>query len=189
MTWLMEERQSAITVAIIGVITAVILATGWVKTGRQEVLYALVAAVLLAALVLGVQRLVVTEAEKVEKTLAQIAHDVERNDVKALVEHVDSRAPQIRAQVESEFPKYRFTKVEITRIREITVDMKHVPPQAIAQFSVVVSGTDAEGLLDGQTVPRFVIVRFHKENGRWRVYHYEHYEPQRAIMESPATFP
>lgn len=183
MTWLLEERQASLTVVIIGIITVVILGFGWAKTGRKEVLIALVAVVLLCGGLLALQRMVVTEAEKVEATLRQIARDVERNDLKALVEHVDSRVPQIRAQVESEFPNYRFTKVEITRIRDIKVNLDHIPPQAIAEFSVVVSGTDAQGLLDDQSVPRFVVVTFHKENGRWRVYNYEHYEPQRAIMK------
>lgn len=183
MTWLLEERQSALTVIIVGIITVVILGFGWAKTGRMETLYALVVVVLLCGGLLGLQRFVVTEAEGVEATLAQIARDVERNDIAALVAHVDSRAPQIRAQVESEFPKYRFSKVEITRIRDIKIRLDRIPPQAIAEFSVVVSGADSEGLLDGQSIPRFVIVTFHKESGRWRVYNYEHFEPQRAIMK------
>lgn len=183
MTWLLEERQASLSVVILGIITVVILGFGWVKTGRKEVLIALVAVALLCGGLLGLQRIIVTEAEKVEATLRQIAGDVERNDVKALVEHVDTRAPQIRAQVESEFPKYRFTKVDITTIREIKVDLKHIPPEAIVEFNVIVAGTDAEGLLDGQSIPRYVIVTFHKENGRWRVFNYEHFEPQRSIMK------
>ena len=184
MTWLLQERVGSLPVIVIGIIAVVILGVAWAKTGRMAALYGLGAVVILCGLILALQRFVKTEAEQVEATLAAIARDVERNDVNAIVAHVHSRAAQIRAQVENEFPNYKFKEVKITRIREIKVEPDRTPPRAIAQFSVVVTGTDAAGFLDGQTsVPRYVVVTFHKENGQWRVWEYEHFDPQQAIMK------
>jgi hypothetical protein len=184
MTWLFEERQGAMPVMIIGVLSALILAFGWTKTGRQETLFGLAAVILLCLAVLGLQKFVVTENERVEATLAQIARDVERNDLQAVLAHVHSSAKEIHERVESEFPNYRFSKVKITSIREIKVEPERIPPRAIAKFSVMVVGTDASGFLDGQQpIWRYVVVTFHMENGRWRVQDYEHLSPERAIQQ------
>jgi hypothetical protein len=184
MTWLLEERVGALPVILIGVISVVLLGAGWAKTGRKEVLYGLIAIIFLCALVLGLQRFVVTDGEKVLATLHQIANDVERNDLEAVLKHIHSQSPRIRAEAESEFPRYRFKEVKITRIREVISEPKHVPPQVIVQFSVVVTGTDADGTIGEQPVPRYVEATFHKDDdGVWRVHHYEHFPPQQSIMK------
>jgi hypothetical protein len=184
MTWLLEERVGALPIILIGVILVVMLGTGWAKTGRREILYALVGVVVLCAIVLGVQRLVVTDGERVLAALHQIAADVERNDLKAVLGHIHSRAKRILDEAESEFPRYRFKEVKITRIREVIAKPKFVPPQVIVQFSVVVTGSDAEGIIGEQPVPRYVEATFEKDDdGVWRVSHYEHFPPQQSIMK------
>ena len=184
MTWLFEERTGALPVILIGVISVILLCTGWAKTGRKEVLYGLIAVIVLCALVLGMQRFVVTDGEKALATLKQIASDVERNELSAVLGHIHSRATSIRAEAESEFPRYRFKEVKITKIHEVEVKLDHVPPQITIKFNVVVSGSDAEGVLGDRNVPRYVVVTFEKDDdGAWRVRDYLHEDPHRPYLK------
>ena len=183
MMWLFDERQATPWVIVIGVIAVALLAVSWAKTGRKEILYALGVCLLLFGGLLVLQRVINTDSEELFATLNTIAGDVERNDLKAVLGHIHSQSSQVRKDAEDEFPKYRFKTVDITRIREIRLEPKHVPPQAVIEFSVIVTGSDAAGELNDQKVPRFVIAIFRKEEGRWRLHHYEHHDPQQAIMK------
>lgn len=185
MTWFFEA--SPVWIIVLGLLLAAMLVGGWIQTGQKALLYAAGAAVVLTSLLLLAERMVETDREQVERTLHEIARDVERNDLQAVLRHIYSGAPEIRDRAASEFPNYTFKEVRITRLRKIDVVPKHLPPKAVAEFNVVVVGSDRQGLLNDQQVPRFVVVTFYQESdGRWAVADYQHYDPQEGFKKSPA---
>jgi hypothetical protein len=179
MTWMVE---SPLLIVILGLLVVLVLGGAWIQTGRKPLLYAAITAGIMTALLFGVERFVQTDREQVRETLNQIARDVESNDVEKVLAHVYSGSPDIRSRAASEFPLYQFKSVSIKRNLKIIVEPKHFPPKAVAEFNVVVSGTDKAGLFSERAVPRFAIVTFYKEDNQWRVRSYEHRDPQEGFM-------
>ncbi len=180
MTWLVE---SPLLIVIMGLLVVIVLGGAWVQTGRKPLLYTAITAGIMTALLLGVERFVKTDREEVRETLFQIARDVESNDLQKVLAHVYSGSTDVRNRAASEFPRYHLTAVGIKRNLQIIVEPKHFPPKAVAEFNVVVSGTDKDGYMSERAVPRFVIVTFYKEDDHWRVRSYEHFDPQQGFME------
>ena len=175
--------ESPLTIVIGGLVLIAILGGGWLQTGHRALLYALLAALVLFAALLVTERLVRTEREQLRDTLHEITRDVESNDLERVLRHVHPANPAVRAEAETEFPRYRFHEVRIKRNLKIDIDMQHQPPKAEAEFNVVVVGSDADGLITDQRVPRFVQVTFYKDGDTWKVYSYRHSPPQEGFLE------
>ena len=186
MHWLFETPWPAI---VIGVLATAIVASGWLRTGRQTLLHLMVAIILLTIGAVVLERWVVTDREQVDATLHEIARLVESNDVDAVLRYAYSGSPATRAQAAGELPRYRFQTVTIARNLQIQVFPKHVPPRATAEFNVIVQLGLADGSWSDQRVVRYVEVTFYQEaDGQWRVAAYNHYEPFRGVRDdySPA---
>lgn len=179
MNWL---DQNAIWLLLICGLSAAILLSGWIQTGRRALAWAAVIPAILAAALLLVQQWVVTDQEQVRKTLSEIARAVERNDVEAVLRYVDPESPQVADLARRELPQYEFGEVSIKRNLEIQVDRERDPPQAIAEFNVTVEVSERSGMLQNQRVPRFASVTFLLRGQRWLVAHYEHHPPQQGMM-------
>ena len=180
MTWLLETPLPAI---LIGVLTTAILGGGWLKTGKQWLLYLMIAAILLTVGAVFLERMVVTDREQITATLHEIADLVERNKIDAAVEYAHSGWPEVRAQAEAELPRYEFKEVSIGRNLEIEVFPTHIPPKATAEFTVVVVLGTRDRSFSGGRIPRFVVVTFLKEeSGEWHVSDYEHLPPNAAFQ-------
>jgi len=185
MTWLYEQP---LVIVVIGIVALVGLGVAWSSTGRKELAIAAGLALLLVVAALTIERLVVTDGEAIRQTLQEIAHDVAANNHRALVCHISDTAPQLRDRANSEMPNYKFTDCRVTRIHIITVDAKSTPKSAIVEFNVVASGSFRyEGLeVNDSNVARWVKLHFVQDKeGRWKVEHYEHDDPQRMIMNRP----
>lgn len=182
MNWLFEQPLIIVLIAV-----AATLACGalWSATGRKELLFAALAALLLLAAGLVTEKLVVTDGEAIRATLQEIASDVRRNDQQALLQHIDASAPELKQKAKSELPNYRFSECRITRVNLVDVDASAEPRSAIAEFNVVASGTFRyEGTELTDTIPRWIKLQLVKnKDGRWRVIHYEHDDPQRMLMD------
>lgn len=180
MTSLFED---SLLYVVLGTITAVVLGFAWLQTGRKQLAYALAIIVFLTLAVVIVERVVVTDREAVSAVLRAAARDIERNDLRGLLQHLHSQAPQIRAQAEAEFPKYRFESVSIKPNLEITFDGPKDPNEAVAKFNVMVIGSHRDDTIEHWRAPRYVIVTFRKERGEWRVFAYEHHNPQQGMLK------
>ena len=190
MTILLESPWPAI---IIGGLATAIVASGWLQTGRQVLLVVMLAIIVLTIAAVAVERLVVTDGERVDLTLHEIARLVEQNDVNGVMQYAYSGRPVGRAKAAAELPHYKFQKVTIARNLEIKVDPKHIPPRATAEFNVIVKLGLADGSWNDQTVVRFVQITFYQEtSGEWRVADYEHADPRRGLVDDnprPAEAP
>lgn len=181
MTMLLESPWPAL---IIGGLATAIVASGWLQTGRQVLLYAMVAMILLTVAAVAVERLVVTDRERVDMALHEIARLVEQNDVDGALQYADPAHPVVRERAVAELPRYRFQKCTIARNLEIQVDPKHIPPKATAQFNAIVKLGFADGSWSDQTVVRFVRVTFFQDaSGQWCVADYEHADPRQGLVD------
>jgi hypothetical protein len=130
-----------------------------------------------------IERFVETDREQITATLHEIARLVQQNDVDAAIDYAYSGAPQVRRQADTELRRYEFSLVDIKRNLTIEVDSGTDPPQARAEFNVVVVVTVRNQGLTDFNVPRFCEVTLYKEkDGRWRVGAYSHADPQRGWM-------
>lgn len=187
MNWLLDRP---LFIVLWGVVICIPIAIGWVASGRKEVLYGLIAALVLVAGLLITERLVTSDREALEITLQQIARDVESNDPQAVLGHVYSGAPALKAKAQQELPNYQFTQCRITRVHEIVVNSQDQPKSAVIQFNVAAAGSfKAEGMeltaSKEQPIMRYVELKMRQEaDGRWTVEDYSHAEPQ-AFMFDP----
>ena len=180
MTSLLENPLLAI---LIGVLTTAILGGGWLKTGKQWLLYLMIAAILMTVGAVFLERMVMTDREQITTTLHDIADLVERNEINAALEYAHSGSPEVRAQAAAELPRYEFQEVSIGRNLEIEVFPKHIPPKATAEFTVAVVLRTKDHSFSGGRTPRFVVVTFLKEeSGEWHVSDYEHFPPNAAFQ-------
>ena len=178
MNWL---DQNAVWLVLLCVVAVGVLAGGWLRTGRRALAFAAIIPILLAVSVLVVQQLVVTDREKVEATLEEIARQVRNNDLDGLLRYVDPQSPDVADRARQELPRYEFDEVIIKRNLEIHVDLNHDPPKAVAEFNVTVVVSEKSGTFQNQRIPRFAIVTFYLRDGRWRLASYEHHPPQEGM--------
>ena len=174
-------------VGFLGAVVTLGLVVGWAYSARREVgIAALVALALTVALVIA-GTAVETDREAVKRTLAQIAADVESNDLNRVLGHISTQATSIRSEAEAEFPRYRFETVEI-KWQLLEIEIEESPTgekQAHATFNVVVKGDLASAGVGSQTVPRYVEVDFVQEGDAWKVAGYSHDDAMRGFKKKP----
>jgi len=180
MEWIFEDPVPAM---IVGGLTAAILGGGWIQTGRQPLLYLMIAVIILTVALVIVERLVVTQREQVTDTLFEIARLVAKNDIEAASGYAYSGAPQIRQAAIAELSLYYFQAVDIKRNLNVKVYPDQDPPKATADFNVVVTLGTRDGFISERRVPRYVELTMYREaDGQWRVADYAHDDPRRGWM-------
>ena len=185
MTWLTENPFPLL---LIGCLTTVILAGGWLRTGSKWLLVAVLAAIALTIAAVVTERLIVTDRERVTQTLFDIAKLVEHNQIDEALKYAYPKKPEVRSQAAAELPLYRFSEVHIKSNLEVEVFPDRKPPMATAKFNVVVVLSTRDGMLNNQIIPRYAEVTFYKDDdGQWRVGAYTHYDPQRGYTVDPYT--
>lgn len=184
MTWMMESPLPAV---VIGGLTAAILGSGWLRTGKQWLLYLMIVAILLTVGAVFLERAVITDREQVKATLYKIAELVERNEIDAAFDYAYSGSQEVRREAAGELPMYKFQEVSIRRNLEIEVFPDHIPPKAVAEFNVLVVFGTRDHFVGESHVLRFVEVEFlQEETGEWGVSDYEHYPPTDAFRTEDA---
>jgi len=164
MTWILEEP---IYIVILGVVTLAFLGFALMQTGYRPLLHAMLGVVALTIGLLILEHSVVTKREQVETALHAMARDVESNDLDAILSHVYSGAPNVRANAERVFPRYKFNEVRIKNNVKVTFEKNANPPEVLATFNVVVDVVYAGVHYPRQ--PAVVDVTLIQENGQWRV--------------------
>lgn len=180
MSWLLENST---TVLVLGGITALVFGAIWLQTGRKIELYIMLTIMTAVLGLLVVSKIRTTERQQVKATIYQVARDVERNDVEAVLAHLHPRMSGIRDRAAAEMPLYKFEEVKIKQNLEIEVFPAESPPRAVTSFNVVVVASDRSGLINGRHVPRFVHVTFLKQGARWRISDYDHEDPREGFKK------
>lgn len=180
MSWLFENPFPLLTV---GSLASLILGFIWTKTGGKTVGIALLAVVASTAGVMGLQHFVVTEREKIENELDELAVAVESGDVEEIVAFLHASREDTVAQVRAEFPRYDLKSVRITQFDKIEIE-EGEPLRAKAELRVVVEGNYRGQPGPDHRAPFFVELWLEKANDRWKVKEYKHH-PYHAAIQKP----
>ena len=181
MTWLFETPSYILS---LGGLTIACLLGGWLQLRQRWLAILTGASIAITASLLALEQYVITPVEEVELTLRQIARDLETNELPKLLEHIHSKAPDIRRLAETEFRNYFFESVSIKSNLEIEVDTSPEPFKAEAKFNVVARGRLSQGSSETLRVPRLVNVTFLKEGDRWKAVGYEHRPPFGNLLQN-----
>lgn len=180
MNWLLEQTW---TIGLAGAVLALMLAGGWIQTGRRVLLIVGILAVALTVALLAISVSVTTPREHVRQTLFEIAQAVESNETQQLLAYVSEQRPDVRDRAAREMPLYRFEMVKITNIHEITVDTQTSPPTAEAKFNIVVTGGTKNGMITGQRHPFYVELLLLREGPQWKVASYRYDDPTYSLRQ------
>ena len=116
--WLLEQP---LVFLFTGAIAFAVSFAFWLQTRRPGALIAIGMVIGVTALGLLAERLVVTDAEHVEQTLRQIAHDLERNDEAAVLRAISHSSTDLQAEVQSVLSRVRVSKVSLKRNLRVQV--------------------------------------------------------------------
>jgi hypothetical protein len=182
--WLFD---TPIYIVLIAIVLGVLCGVAWTSTGRKELLYALGAVVALTVIMLIVERVVVTDREAIQQKLAEIARDVEANDLTRVVVHIAKGNPSIVQKVQNEMPGYDFTECRVTKIHNTDVDTSAQPRSAIVEFNVRFDGKFGQGGFEvrGPGVRWIQLQMVREEDGQWRVLDYKHGPPHQHMLSVP----
>lgn len=184
MNWIFDQPVALVLLSV-AVLTG--LGISWVMSGHKALLYGLVGAAVVAALLLVVERMVITDREAIETTLQQMARDVASNQPAKVTQHISSSAPLLQQKATTELPNYKFDSMRITKVHKIEVHADRQPRTATVEFNVVAEGTFKEGsdVFADTKIPRWVQLELVKEaDEQWRIRDYEHDEPQRMMIKN-----
>jgi hypothetical protein len=137
--------------------------------------------VLLTALLLVVERSVVTPKEEIRLKLSDIARVMETNDIPQILNFVSDTVPQLKSSAEKSLKRIKIERVAIKNNLEVEFTPANNPTKAMASFNAVLVVSDRRGTLNNQLSPNFFEVTFVKEAGEWRVLDYERHEPQQGM--------
>jgi hypothetical protein len=160
--------ENPMPVIFAGIAIEAVLAVALVKTGRGFLLYIMAGVLVVVLALVALERLVVTDRERVEMTLDRCAAALEADDLDALLDGIAPEADRTRSEARRAMEWIRFTRIKIT---DLTVHINELtsPPSARAEFRAVVAGRERRGTLSDITRP----IRFHvdlrQEGDRWLI--------------------
>ena len=173
MTTLLENP---LPIIFFGVIVMAVLAAVAVTYQRGVVLLAMLGVLLLVAGGVVLERLVVTEVERVEASLDGVAAALEANDLNGALQYVSPSADQTRSRAGEVLRWVRFTEVKVNSL-EITINDLTSPPTAEAKFTGVFHFQDRTGKLFRESYAMGLTVELRLEGDRWLITnHIEHRE-------------
>jgi len=168
MSWLLEDPTPTLVAAVLA---EAVLTVALVKTGRGALLWAIAGVALLAALLLALEWLVVTDRERVEQTLSGAARALEANDPQALMAFIDPVSP-MRSRVSREMSAVKVQRATFSRL-DVTVNRLTSPPTATADFMGYVNAKDRRGEVPYENFSHRIVVQMREDGDRWLMTGYE----------------
>jgi hypothetical protein len=160
--------ESPWPILFIGIAIEAVLAFLLLRTGLGKYLIAMIGVALLVAAGLIVERLVVTDRERVEQTLDTAVAAVRRNDLQGALACITPSDHKARTFTTWVFGRVEFQEAYITGL-EITVNRLTSPPSAEAKFLAIGRGRDRNGEFPYQGFKRRVTLQMRLEGERWLV--------------------
>lgn len=173
MSWLFEDPTLLL---IAGAFIEAALAVGLFLTGRGSIVLWMIGVAALVAIGWLVERLVVTEVERIQDTFAAAELAGEANDAEAVIKLVDNSsrpaAEQLKSWIRARMGQITVQTVSIYALN-ITVDESATPPTAKARFRLHVVGKDNAGQIPYTNYSAIFTVSLEKQGDAWRFTAYE----------------
>ena len=171
MSWFAESPWPGLT---LGLLLAVVMIAGFLRTGRRWLLALSIVFLLLGAALVWLEARIVTDREQITTTIHDLARALVQGDDQRILDAIHRLAPEIRDRAQSELHLYDFTRVDIKHNLRVEVSPDHQPPRAEAKFNVVVELKQYPS-----PIPRFVTLEFFREpDGIWRIHPETQVQPQ-----------
>jgi hypothetical protein len=172
MTTLLEGHAPII---FVGIALEAVLAIAFVNTRRRVLLWAMLGVVLLVAAGVVLERLVVTDRERVEAAMDGAVEALEADDLgRFLNDYVAPEAAQTRSRASYALGIVEITSFRITRLK-VTVDRRASPATAQARFHGTVHYKDRGETVTFGTYRAEFVVTLRRERDRWLITdHVEH---------------
>ena len=135
---MIQLLENPIPIILFGIFAEAVLGLILLHTGRGVLLWVMIGVAVLVAAGVGLERMVVTERERIEAVLEAAAVAVAANDKQAVLQCVDPGNRKTRRLIDRAFGNAEFTKAKITRL-DITIKELASPPRATAKITVRVS--------------------------------------------------
>ena len=162
-------------IIFVGVIAVAVLASILTRTARYKlVLSAMVGVLLITIAGVVLERVVVTEKEKVEATIDGAAAALEDNDVDRVLYYISESADRTRTRAEWSLEQIEVIDTKIRNL-EIIINELTSPPTAEARFDGVIYYRLKVASTGREWYPAQIFVELRRENGRWLITdHVEH---------------
>jgi hypothetical protein len=165
MTELMENPWYFI---FAGIVIEVVLGILLFRTGRGVLLWAMIAVLGLTLLGVLVERLVVTERERVQMTLDGITAALEANDLHRLFTFVAPEAKQTRQRATWALGQVEVQSARIYKV-QISINKLTSPPTAKALFFGHIACRDKKGEFPYNNYASNFVVDLRKDGDKWIV--------------------
>ena len=163
MSWLWEQP---LPIFSMGALLFLMLSGGLLKTGQRWLWGALLTVFFLTSSLLVLEYIVVTPHEQIERTLGQIAEDLESNQKHRIIQAISASATELKREAELALKRLEFHQINVKPNLETTFfrDMQ----VAVARFNAMVDASERAGVLHNQRTAWFFIVQFTKKmaNGK-----------------------
>lgn len=169
MSWFTENPTTPVLLGLLAIFA--LLAFAYMLKMRKLVYVAIGVAILTIAVVV-IESQIVTDRETIEATVHDLALAVEDNDIPGVTKYAST---SIKARIEREMPRYEFEVCNILNLEPIEIN-ETAPVSSIVRFQCVARGTFLREQFQG-LVRRKVELKFRKENDRWVIVNYRHYDP------------
>jgi len=171
MTWLFEEPW---TIVLGGVVAEIALGLFLLKTGRGSILAAMVGVLVLAAGLLLVERMVVTEREKIQQVLDGVAAATMKNDAEAVQHFIapadaSPAAAALHSYSASILRRFTIRDANIGGDLDIQIDSAANPPLATARFTARVNFKDSKAQVPYDNYVGKLKVDLRKQGDRWEI--------------------
>ena len=174
--WIFEQSLPIIIIAVIG---GAILAGTMLQTGKQLFLYLLIGWIAVCSLLLALEYVIVTEGERIEAVVYDIAAALEANNVEGVTECISVVVPKLKDQAERQMKLVEIESVKVKQNLEVTINRGSTPPIGIAKVNVKMTGhLRSNSAMDGQFAT-FLVLTFQQDpDGQWRVISYQFFDPR-----------
>ena len=172
--WIFEQPLYIVIFAAIG---GAVLGGALLQTGKHLFLYLLVAWIALAGIALGCEYAVVTENEKIEAVIYDVAAALEANDVDAVKSYISDDAPEVQNVAQRQMAYVEIQNVKLKNNLEINIVTGSTPIMAVAKLNVKIEGR-VKGNADFQgDFATFLVLTLQKDpDDQWRIVSYDFYD-------------
>lgn len=171
MSWLFEDPTMII---VAGVIIEAVLAAALFVTGRGKLLLYMAGVLAVTGGLVLVERLVVTDRERIEAVIDDLADAIETNDGDRVVAHISPANRSLRTEAKSRMKRGNIQEVRLVDNPEIRVEELSDPPVARARFAVLL-------VAHGFRLPQEIELWFRMEDGQWRIFKYKNHGMAAAV--------
>jgi len=173
--------ESPLPIIVVGVVIEAILAAILVSTRRGVVLFIMLGVLVLVGIGLVVERLVVTENERITATLDNAAAAIQANDLDRLLTYLTPSAQQSRARARQVLGMVEFTSAAIRGLEISPINRLTSPPTVETKFTAVLGFHDRTGAIPYEHHVVGLIVRLRKEGDRWLVTDHVEMDPNNPV--------